>query len=210
VSIEQWTPNARCNSPPWPGDGQDVKARSSNQRLDCGRYSHPHHWRRPRTGPDGASARLGGGIGRSAAGHWPGPALKINACSRLPAICRGRGTWSRIAAVMWSQPELRRGRTFGAARARMMHTLYGRVQLLRSGKSTLTACISRSTARSTQIQMPPTWCGSAVFRRSSPARPPWSTEAAGEKTLIDPGMAASDSHLGRCPGRVEPPCRTMG
>jgi hypothetical protein len=139
-----------------------------------------------------------------------GPALKINACSRLPAICRGRGTWSRITAVMWSQPELRRGRTFGAARARMMHTLYGRVQLLRSGKSTLTACISRSTARSTQIQMPPTWCGSAVFRRSSPARPPWSTEAAGEKTLIDPGMAASDSNLGRCPGRVEPPCRTMG
>jgi hypothetical protein len=53
--------------------GQDVKARSSNQRLDYGRYSHPHHWRRPRTGSDGASARLGRGIGRSAAGHWPGP-----------------------------------------------------------------------------------------------------------------------------------------
>jgi hypothetical protein len=28
-----------------------------------------------------------------------------------------------------------------------------------------------------------------VFRRSSPARLPWSTEAAGEKTLIDRGMA---------------------
>ena len=47
-----------------------------------------------RTGPD--MVRLRGLISRSAAGHWPGPGLRINANSRLLVSCRARVTSTHV------------------------------------------------------------------------------------------------------------------